>query len=60
VPGLNVLEGADPRIPNEWHVYPWQQDYNPGLHWQDPETTDGMILMTTDYLFHCGSILSPV
>ncbi|KAJ6022583.1 hypothetical protein N7499_007898 [Penicillium canescens] len=60
LPGLNVLEGVDPRIPNGWHVYPRQQDYNPELHWQGPETTDGMILMTTDHLFHCESILSPV
>jgi hypothetical protein len=31
LPGLNVLEGVDPRILNGWHVYPRQQDYNPEL-----------------------------
>jgi hypothetical protein len=32
LPGLSVLECVEPRIPNGWHMYPRQQDYNPELH----------------------------
>lgn len=37
LPGLKILEGVDPRIPKGWSVYPWQEENDPEIFWQDPD-----------------------
>jgi hypothetical protein len=37
LPGLKILEGVDPRIPNGFTVEEWEAENNPELFWQDPD-----------------------